>query len=78
MARITPNYNLTVPDSSDFADITPIGRNMEAIDAALAKKADIDESGMVPKDQIPALEYVAATEKGKANGVASLDVTLIN
>lgn len=74
MARITPNYNLTVPDSSDFADITPIGKNMETIDAALAKKADVDESGMVPKDQIPALEYVATTEKGKANGVASLDV----
>lgn len=73
MAKQTDNYNFTVPESTDFADVTVISNALEAIDATLAGKADLKASGTIPTEQIPALDYISTSEKGEANGVASLD-----
>lgn len=73
MAKQTKNYNLTMPESTDFADIAPISENMNKIDEALAKKADLSEDQTVPVSQIPPLGYILEAEKAAPNGVASLD-----
>lgn len=73
MAKQTDNYNFTVPESTDFADVTVISSAIEAIDATLASKADLKTNGMIPPEQIPTLGYIPTSEKGRANGVASLD-----
>lgn len=72
MAKQTRNYNLTMPESTDFADITPISENMNIIDEVLAKKADLDENQTVFIKQIPPLDYIPKAEKGAPKGVATL------
>lgn len=37
--------------------------------------ATLDDAGKVPKEQLPALDFVPTSEKGKPNGVATLDNT---
>lgn len=72
MATYTEKYNLNKPNGEDAADIQVLNENMDKIDAALSKKPDLDETGKVPSAQIPSLDYVPNSEKGKAGGVASL------
>lgn len=37
--------------------------------------ATLDDAGKVPKEQLPALDFVPTSDKGKPNGVATLDNT---
>lgn len=56
MATYTENYHLKKPGLEDFGDVADLNANMDAIDAALIKKADLDEGGKVPLDQLPDMD----------------------
>nr|UVY62697.1 MAG: hypothetical protein [Bacteriophage sp.] len=72
MATYTDNYKLKKPAPEDFADIADLNENADKIDAALKDKADLDESGKLKESQLPSLSYIPASQKGAADGVASL------
>lgn len=55
MATYTDKYRLKKPGAEDFADIADINANMDKIDETLGNKADLDESGKVPTEQLPDL-----------------------
>ncbi len=55
MATYTDKYRLKKPGAEDFADIADINANMDTIDETLGNKADLDESGKVPTEQLPDL-----------------------
>lgn len=55
MATYTDKYKLKKPGAEDFADIADINANMDKIDETLGNKADLDESGKVPTEQLPDL-----------------------
>ena len=71
MADQTRNYQLTKPLESEFYDVGVQNDNMDKIDQALAdqadgirnaqndlkKKADLDDSGKVPAEQLPNMDY---------------------
>lgn len=73
MATYTTNYNLKKPAPEDFVDVADLNENADLIDAALTKKADLDESGKLSESQLPAMSYIPTSQKGAAGGVASLD-----
>lgn len=73
MATYTTNYNLKKPAPEDFVDVADLNENADIIDAALKKKADLDESGKLSESQLPNMSYIPASQKGAAGGVASLD-----
>lgn len=74
MANETQNYHLTKPLESEFYDIEVQNENMDKIDLALKDhadkiqtlqngqphKADLDDSGKVPAEQLPAMNYELA------------------
>lgn len=74
MANETQNYHLTKPLESEFYDIEVQNENMDKIDQALkdhadgikelqdgqSMKADLDDSGKVPAEQLPAMNYELA------------------
>lgn len=72
MASYTKNYNLKKPAGNDAYNIEDQNGNMDLLDQALKNKADLS-NGKVSAEQIPELSYIKMTEKGAANGVASLD-----
>lgn len=55
MATYTDKYKLKKPAPEDFADVAEINANMDIIDETLGKKADLDDSGKVPTEQLPDL-----------------------
>mgnify|MGYP000429980526 CR=1 FL=1 len=57
---------------NDAYNIEDQNGNMDLLDQALKNKADLS-NGKVSAEQIPELSYIKMTEKGAANGVASLD-----
>jgi len=64
MADKTPNYNLTKPFDFEFYDVNVQNENMDKIDQALKElqdeqvgKADLDDSGKVPAEQLPEMNY---------------------
>ena len=73
MSTYTTNYNLKKPSLKDFVDVADLNENADRIDAALKKKADLDESGKLNESQLPAMPYIPTSQKGAAGGVASLD-----
>lgn len=56
MATTTTNYNLKKPAETDFYDIADSNGNMDIIDAELAKKASLDESGKLASSMIPDID----------------------
>lgn len=58
MSTQTTHYGLEKPDESDYYNINVQNGNMDKIDAALHKKPDLDESGKVPADQLPKMDYL--------------------
>lgn len=72
MATYTENYRLKKPAAEDFADIADLNANSDKIDAALKKKADLDDTGKLKADQFPDLSFIPVSQKGAADGVASL------
>lgn len=73
MATYTQNYNLKKPAPEDFVDVADLNENADLIDAALAGKADLDESGKLSESQLPDMSYIPTSQKGAKGGVASLD-----
>lgn len=57
--RRTQNYRWPRPEQEDFYDIDQIGEAIEGADAALFQKADLDGERMVPREQIPPLDYLS-------------------
>lgn len=43
-----------------------------SVDAELIRKADLDNTGKINSSQLPSMDYVPTSEKGVANGVATL------
>ena len=89
MADKTQNFNLTKPLESEFYDVGVQNDNMDKIDAALkdhadgiealqngqAHKADLDDSGKVPANQLPAMNYEAAGTAAATVGTHNEDQT---
>jgi hypothetical protein len=73
MSTKTKNYELIVPAGTDVADITALNENWNKIDEELSKRADLDDTGKVPPEQLPPMDYIPTTEKGQPGGVPVLD-----
>lgn len=80
MAEYTQNYKLKKPLPNEFYDVADQNGNMDKIDSTLKKhddlldkKVDLDETGKIPQDQLPELDFIPNDEKGQPNGVATLD-----
>ncbi|HIV61508.1 MAG TPA: hypothetical protein H9746_01460, partial [Candidatus Butyricicoccus avistercoris] len=80
MAEYTQNYSLKKPLPNEFYDVADQNSNMDKIDSALKKhddlldkKVDLDETGKIPQDQLPELDFIPNDEKGHPNGVAPLN-----
>ena len=80
MAEYTQNYSLKKPLPNEFYDVADQNSNMDKIDSALKKhddlldkKVDLDETGKIPQEQLPELDFIPNSEKGQPNGVAELD-----
>lgn len=56
MATTTTNYNLIKPAETDFYNIADSNGNMDIIDAELAKRASLDESGKLESSVIPDID----------------------
>lgn len=72
MANKTTNYNLTKPHPEEFYDINVHNTNMDIIDEELKKRVVVSENGKISPEQLPSMDYVPNSEKGKAGGVATL------
>lgn len=72
----TTNYGLKKPEANEYYNVGDFNYNADTIDAALKDledgKANLDEGGKVPSDQIPEMDYVPNSEKGQPGGVATL------
>lgn len=53
MASYTEKYKLKKPAPEDFADIADLNRNMDLLEGVLIKKADLDDEGKIPLEQLP-------------------------
>lgn len=53
MPDYTPNYNLEQPFQEEYYNVDVQNQNMEKIDAALAKKAELGADGKIRPEQIP-------------------------
>lgn len=73
MSTTTTNYGLVKPQLTDSADITAMNGNWDKIDTELKSRATLGSDGKVPSSQLPSMNYIPTSEKGKASGVASLD-----
>ena len=80
MAEYTQNYSLKKPLPNEFYDVADQNSNMDKIDSALKKhddlldkKVDLDETGKIPQDQLPELDFIPESEKGRPDGVAPLN-----
>lgn len=56
----TTNYNLRLPEPTDNYTVEDANENARIVDEELKKRATLDESGKVPADQIPELDYEAS------------------
>lgn len=56
MSTTTTNYKMFKPELSDPADITKMNPNWDTIDAELFKKASLDDTGKIFRNQIPSAE----------------------
>ena len=73
MSTTTTNYKLVKPQLTDSADITAMNGNWDKIDTELKSRATLGTDGKIPSSQLPAMNYIPTSEKGKASGVATLD-----
>lgn len=73
MSTKTTNYELVMPALTDVADITAMNPNWTKIDTELKKRATLDDTGKVPSNQLPAMDYIPTSEKGQPGGVPILD-----
>ena len=73
MSTKTKNYSLVVPALTDVADITALNENWTKIDDELSKRVSLDDTGKVPPEQLPPMDYVSKNEIGVPGGVAGLD-----
>lgn len=80
MPDSTKNYELLKPRQEEFYDVDIPNYNMDKIDSALkkhddllGKKVDLDETGKIPQEQLPELDFIPNSEKGQPNGVAPLN-----
>ena len=73
MSTTTTNYGLIKPQLTDSADITATNGNWDKIDTELKSRATLGSDGKVPSSQLPSMNYIPTSEKGKASGVATLD-----
>lgn len=80
MAEYTQNYSLKKPLPNEFYDVADQNSNMDKIDSALKKhddlldkKVDLDETGKIPQEQLPELDFIPNSEKGQPDGVAPLN-----
>lgn len=71
-ANKTENLNLPQWAGNEYPERTDFNAAFASIDAGTAK---LDSSGKVPTTQLPAMNYIPTSEKGTANGVATLDGT---
>lgn len=55
MATYTEKYKLKKPAPEDFADVADLNGNMDLLEGALTKKADLDEDNKIPLEQLPEL-----------------------
>ncbi len=72
MAEKTEHYGLNKPRPEEFYDVNVMNENMDRIDAELKRRVILNREGKVPSEQLPAMDYVPTSEKGKASGVATL------
>lgn len=56
--KTTTNLGFKKPEASDFISPDAFNDNMDALDAMLPKKADLNDDGKIPSSQVPS----AATE----------------
>lgn len=61
MSTTTNNYSLIKPELTDSADITATNPNWDKIDAELATRVKLDESGKVPSDALPEIQSIKTT-----------------
>lgn len=82
MPEYTQNYELKKPLQNEFYNVDDQNSNMDKIDLQLKKqeqmlnkKADLDENGKIPQEQLPQItaDFIPISEKGQPNGVATLD-----
>ncbi len=73
MPNFTKNYNLRKPLPEEFYDINEHNSNMDIIDGELAKRAMLGDDNKVLREQLPDMDYIPTSEKGKAGGVAALN-----
>lgn len=80
MAEYTQNYSLKKPLPNEFYDVADQNSNMDKIDSALKKhddlldkKVDLDETGKIPQEQLPELDFIPNSEKGQPDGIAPLN-----
>lgn len=69
MATRTPNYNLTKPDLTDWADIRVLNNNMDIIDNAMKAISDLVGSG---GGDTPPIDLSAYALKSQLNGYLPL------
>lgn len=53
----TTNYNLRLPEPTDNYTVEDANENARIVDEELKKRAALDETGKVPVEQIPELDY---------------------
>lgn len=80
MPDSTKNYELLKPRQEEFYDVDIPNYNMDKIDSALkkhddllGKKVDLDETGKIPQEQLPELDFIPKSDIGQPNGVAPLN-----
>ena len=69
MPNLTPRLGIKKPLGNENVTRVSFNENWDVIDA---KVATVGVDGKVPMDQLPALDFVPNSQKGVANGVATL------
>lgn len=73
MANFTTHYNIRKPLQEEFYDIDEHNSNMDIIDTELYNRASLGEDRKVLPEQLPDFDFIPASEKGAAGGVAALN-----
>lgn len=72
MPEITPRVGIKKPLGNENNTRANMNENWDIIER---KVATVDNSGKIPYNQLPFLDYIPNNQKGITNGVATLDVT---
>lgn len=71
MAENTKNLNLKKPASEDFYNVEDFNENFQKIDDFVETVPKLKD-GKISNENLPAMDYISISEKGKPNGVAPL------